>query len=94
MELGLKESEQLILVVRVLRNNLDKINMFFNDLYQEIIANLKSTSQLLFLMIQGPDPGLKEGALDSQVVPTITHLLHMTTQNDPRTQSNLLGQFP
>jgi hypothetical protein len=94
MKLGLKESEQLILVVSVLRNNLDKINMFFNDLNQQIIANLKPPTHISFLVIQGPNPGLKERSLDPQVVPTITHLLHVPTENDPRTQADLLGQLP
>ena len=90
MKLGLKESEQLVLVVRILRNNLDEINMFFNDLNQQIIADLKPPTQLLFLVIQGPNPGLKERSLNPQVVPTIAHLLHVPTENDPWTQADLL----
>ncbi len=92
--LGLKEAQQLILVVRVLRNDLHEVNVSLNNLNEEVVAHLKSAAELGLLVIQRPDPGLKERPLDAQVPAAITHLLHVATENDPRTQAHLDGEFP
>ena len=90
---GLKITQQLVLVVRVLGNNLDKINVSLDNLNEEVVTHLEAPPYLLLLVIQGSDPGLKQGSQDAQIIAPIADLFHVTAQNDPRTQTNLLGKF-
>jgi hypothetical protein len=89
----LELAEELVLVVRVLNDDLYKINMPLNDTNEEIVTLLEATPDILLLEIHRTNPGLKHGSENAEIVTSITNLLHVTTQNDPWTHPHVLCEF-
>ena len=89
----LELTKKLILVVRVLNNNLYEIDVSLNDSHQEIIALLEAAAEILLLQIQRTKPGLKHGTQNAKIVAAITDFLHMTAQNDELAHPHILRQL-
>ena len=89
----LELSKELILIVRILDDDLYKVNVFLDDSNQEVIALLQTAPDIFFLQIHGSEPCFKHRSQNAQIVATIAHFLHMTAKNDPLTQTNVLGQL-
>ena len=89
----LEQTQQLVLVVRIFRNDLNKVNVFLDNLNQKVITDLEASADFLLLIIQCSDPGLKHRAHDPQIVSAVANLLHVSTQNNPGTQANFLGEL-
>jgi len=89
----LKLTEELILVVRVLHDKLDKINVALHHAHEEIITLLETAPHIVLLEIHGANPCLKHGAEDAEIVPAIADLLHVPTENQPGAHPDVFGQL-
>ena len=93
VEAGLEQAQELVLVVRILRDKLDEVDVTLDDVNDEFIAVAEAPPNVLFLEVHCPNPCLEQGPHNAQVIPTIADIFHVAAENNPRAKSDTLGEL-
>ena len=93
VEAGLEQAQELVLVVRILRDKLDEVDVAFDDIDDKFIAVAEAPPNVLFLEVHCPNPCLEHGPHNAQVIPTIADIFHVAAKNNPGTESDALGEL-
>lgn len=95
MILRLEESEQLVLIIRVIVDELGEVDVALEERRYPVIADLKASAlaaDVILLTIEGADPGLEGRAEHTEVLAPIAHLFHVAAHDNPLMKAGVARQ--